>query len=307
MSAGWVAGSVRAKALARRRFGADAARRLAACRSLGDALQLLAATPYGAAIRREQALAAAQHEIAATVLWDLRVLAGWVPRDGVRLLRTLGAWFEVANVDELLQSIAGLPAGAEFRLGALATAWPRLRQAASIGELRTALAASPWRDPGGDTLHAVRLGMRARWATQVAALGDPARTWAAGATALLVAGERFAADRAVDPAVLGGAIDLLGPIAHRATTLGELAAGLPSEARWVLAGITEPSDLWRAEAALLSRVERQGLTLLRRSGLDRGAVLGAAAVMACDAWRIRAALEVAARGGRPVEAYDELA
>jgi hypothetical protein len=156
-------------------------------------------------------------------------------------------------------------------------------------------------------MHAVRLGMRARWATQVAALGDPASTWAAGAAALLVAGERFAADRGVDPAVLGGAIGLLGPIVHNATTLGELAAGLPPEARWVLAGITAPADLWRAEAALLFRVERDGLNLLRTSGLDRGAVLGAAVVMTCDAWRVRAALEVAARGGRPVEAYDELA
>ena len=101
MSAGWVAGSVRAKALVRRRLGADGARRLAACGSLGDALGLLAATPYGANIRRDQPLAAAQHEVAGILLWDLRVLAGWLPRDGVRLLRTLGAWFELANVDEL--------------------------------------------------------------------------------------------------------------------------------------------------------------------------------------------------------------
>jgi hypothetical protein len=35
-------------------------------------------------------------------------------------------------------------------------------------------------------------------------------------------------------------------------------------------------------------------------------VLGAVAVMACHAWRIRAALELAARGGTPMEAYDEL-
>ena len=50
---------------------------------------LLAATPYGANIRRDQTLAAAQHEVAGTLLWDLRVLAGWLPSDGVRLLRTL--------------------------------------------------------------------------------------------------------------------------------------------------------------------------------------------------------------------------
>jgi hypothetical protein len=218
----------------------------------------------------------------------------------------LSAWFEVANVDELLQSIAGRPTDAEFRLGALATAWPRLRQAASNGELRAALAASAWQDPGGESTYAVRIGIRARWAARAAVLGDPARTWAAGAVALLVAGERFAAGRAVDPTVMGSALSLLGPAAG-AATLEEMAGGLPSRAGWVLAGITAPADLWRAEQAWLARVERDGLRLLRTSGLDSDAVLGAVAVMACDAWRIRAALELAARGGEPLEAYDELA
>ena len=173
MSAGWVAGSVRARALARSRMDAGGARHLAACGSLADALQLLAATPYGANVRRDQTLAAAQHEVAGTLLWDLRVLAGWLPRDGVRLLRTLGGWFEIANVDELLQSIAGRPAGPQFRLGALATAWPRLAQATSTGELRTALAASAWQDPGQQTARAIRLAMRARWAARIAELGEP--------------------------------------------------------------------------------------------------------------------------------------
>ena len=274
MSAGWVAGCVRARALVRSRMDTGVARRLAACGSLADALHLLAATPYGANIRRDPTLAAAQHEVAATLLWDLRVLAGWLPRDGVRLLRTLGGWFEIANVDELLQSIAGRSAGPEFRLGALATAWPRLRQAANAGELRTALAASAWQDPGQQTARAIRLGMRVRWTARIAELGEPARTWAAGAAALLAA--------------------------------GEMAAPVPARARWVLAGITSPDGLWRAETALMARVERDGLRLLHAPGLDSGVVLGAVAVMACHAWRIRAALELAARGGTPMEAYDEL-
>ena len=306
MSAGWVAGSVRARALARRRLGAAETRRLASCGSLSDALRTLAATAYGTSLRPEQSLAVAQREIAGSILWDLRVLAGWLPSEGLRLLRVLGAWFEVANVDELLQSIAGL-AEAEFQLGALATAWPRLRQAATNGELRAALAASGWQDPGGESIYAVRMGIRARWAARAAALGDPARTWAAGAVALLVASERFAAGRAVDPEVMGSALSLLGPTAHRAATLEEMAGGLPPRAGWVLAGITAPVDLWRAEQAWLARVEQDGLRLLRTSGLDRDTVLGAVAVMACDAWRVRAALEIAARGGLPLEAYDELA
>ncbi len=307
MSAGWVAGSVRARAMAHRRMGLDAARQLASCGSLSDALRTLADTRYGANIRPEQSLAAAQREIAGALLWDLRVLAGWLPREGVRLLRTLGAWFEVANIDELLQVIAGRPADPEFRLGALATAWPRLRRAASIGELRAALAASAWQDPGGQTTYSVRMGMRAQWAARAAALDDPARTWAAGAAALLVAGERFAAGRAVDPAVIGGALGLLGAQAPSAATLDELAAGLPPRAKWVLAGITSPAELWRAEETWLARVERDGQRLLRTSSLDSGVVVGAVAVMGCDAWRVRAALEIAARGGGPKEAVDELA
>jgi hypothetical protein len=308
MSAGWVAGSVRARALARRRLGAEDTRRLASCGSLTDALRMLSGTAYGANLRPEQPLAVAQREIASSLLWDLRVLAGWLPREGVRLLRVLAAWFEVANVDELLQSIAGQPADAEFRLGALATAWPRLRQAASNSQLRAALAASAWQDPGGESTYALRLGIRARWAARAAVFGDPARIWAAGAVALLVAGERFMAGRPVDPAIMGrDALGLLGPAALRAATLAEMASGLPSRAGWVLTGITAPGDLWRAEQAWLARVERDGLRLLRTSGLDSGTVIGAVAVLACDAWRVRAALEIAARGGGPLETYDELA
>ena len=307
MSAGWVAGSVRARALARRRVGREATRQLASCRSLGDALRLLAATRYGASVRPEQDLAEAQREVVDTLLWDLRVLAGWLPREGVLMLRTLGAWFEIANVDEMMRVFAGLPADAEFRLGALATAWPRLRQARSNGELRAALAASSWRDPGGETMHEVRLGMRARWAARAAALDDPARTWAMAAAALLVAGERFVAGRALDPAVVGCVLGLLGPAAYHAATLEELAEGLAPRARWALAGITTPGELWRAEQAWLARVEQDGLRLLRTSSLDSAVVLGAVAVMGCDTRRIRAALEVAARGGAPLEAYDELA
>ncbi len=172
MSAGWVAGSVRARALARRHVGPQTTRQLASCRSLSDALRLLAATRYGAKVRPEQTLAEAQREVVGTLLWDSRVLAGWLPREGVLMLRTLGAWFEIANVDEMLRGFAGLPADAEFRLGALATAWPRLRQARSTGELRAALAASAWRDPGGETVHAVRLGMRALGGTSRGARGS---------------------------------------------------------------------------------------------------------------------------------------
>ena len=307
MSAGWVAGSVRARALARRRLGCAATRRLAAHASLADALRTLAGTPYGRADMPGQTLAAAQHAIAATVLWDLRVLAGWLPRDGVRLLRTLAGWFELANVDELLQTMAGRPAGGEFQLGALATAWPQLRQAASLAGLRTALAASAWRDPGGETALALRLALRARWAARVAECGDPAWAWAAGAAALLLAGERFAAGRTVDPVVMHGALGLLGPAAAGAATFEELAHVLPARARWVLTGVSSPAGLWRAEAAWWARVERDGSRLLSTSAPGSETVVGAVAVITADAWRVCAALEIAARGGGSLEDYDAVA
>jgi len=307
VTAGWVAGNVRAKAMARRRLGTDAARRLAASPSLLEAQRALAATSYGPAGQAGQALAATQHAVASTILWDLRVLAGWLPRDGVGLLRALACWFELANVDELLQSAAGRPAGPEFQLGALATAWPRLGGAGSLAGLRAMLAASPWHDPGGDTALDIRLGLRARWAARVARSGDPARTWAAGAVALLVGGERFAAGRVVRPAVMDGALALIGPAAAGAATLDDFRGCLPARARWALAGVSAPDGLWQAEAAWWTWVERDGHALLRSSGPDSGPVLGAVAVMAADARRVCAALEIAARGGGPLEAYDAVA
>jgi len=304
VSGGWVAGSVRARVMARRCIGADAARELAACDSLAEALQALAATPYGRGRLPRLTLSAAQHQIADAILWDLRVLAGWLPSDGVRLLRALAGWFEMANVEELLQAMAGRPADAEFALGALATAWPRLRQAASPAGLRTVLAASAWGDPGGETAEAVLQGMRSRWAARVAAAGEPARSWAAGAEALLLAGQRFPPGREALDEGAREAHGMPGSATAGAVTLDELGRKLPVRARWLLAGISSPDDLWRAEAAWWARVERDGFRLLRTSGLDSGAVLGAVALMAADARRVRAALEIAARGGGSLEVYD---
>lgn len=307
MSAAWVAGSVRARALARRRLGAAAARRLAASRSLAAALQVLAATSYGHDVRPGQTLGEAQHAVASALLWDLRVLAGWLPQGGVHLLRTLAGWFEIANVDEMLHAWAGGAAGGMFRPGALATAWTRLQGAATLPALRAALSSSAWGDPGGDTVYAVRIGMRARWAQRVGGLGEPARSWAAGAAALLVAGERFAAGREPPPAVLAATRGLIGSPVAGAATLAEFAQRLPARAGWALVGADTPGDQWRAEAAWWARVEDDGFRLLRTSGFTGAPVLGAAAVLAADARRARAALEIAARGGAPLEAYDAVA
>jgi hypothetical protein len=278
MTAGWVAGTVRAKAMARRALGADVARQLAASRSLAEAQRLLEPTPFRSAAEPGMSLAASQHAVAETILWDLRVLAGWLPRDGVGLLRLLAGWFEIANVDELLQALTGRLPGAEFQLGALATAWPRLSESGSAAELRAALAASAWGDPGGDTSADIRAGLRARWAARVAASGEQARAWATAAAAVA---------------------SLAGP--------GSARPGKPRRPQSPVPAAAPAAQPWQAEADWWRRVEREGRALLRSSATDSGPVLGAVAVMAADARRIRAALACAARGGAPLEAYDALA
>jgi hypothetical protein len=222
-------------------------------------------------------------------------------------MRPLAGWFEIANADELLQRLAGRPAGDLFDLGALATAWPRLRDAGSPAELRAALAGSAWRDPGGDSELALRVGLRARWAERVAAVGGPARDWAAGAVVLLLAGARFGQGRALQPVLRTVAASLLGERAADAASLAALRESLPRRLAWVLAGVTSPVGLWQAEAAWWDRVERDGITLVRAAEFGFRPVLGAAAVLAADARRIRAALQLAARGGGPLEAYDAVA
>ena len=65
--------------------------------------------------------------MAATFLWNLRVLAGWTGPDGARVLRLLAGWAEIANVDALLRRFAGEPdVVPPYRLGSLAGAWPQL-------------------------------------------------------------------------------------------------------------------------------------------------------------------------------------
>ena len=68
MTAGWVAGTVRARAMARRVLGAEAARQLAACLSLPEMQRMLQQTPFRGAAEAGLSLAAAQHAAAETML-----------------------------------------------------------------------------------------------------------------------------------------------------------------------------------------------------------------------------------------------
>jgi hypothetical protein len=307
MTAGWVAGSVRARALARRRIGAGGARVLAATESLDAALATLSTTPYQRGVRHGRDLAEAQHGIAATLLWHLRVLAGWLPPAGAELARVLCGGFEIANVDELLQRFDGGVTEPDFHLGTLATAWPQLAGASSRGDLRARLAASPWGDPGGDASAAIQAGMRLAWAVRIATAAPEARPWCTAGAALLVARERFLAASSAAEGALARAKPLVGVAALDSTSVPEFVDRLPRAARWVFDDVDGPDGLWLAEAHWWAQVERDGFGLLAKSGFGPGPVLGALAVLAVDAWRVRAALELTARGGVPMEVFDALA
>jgi hypothetical protein len=275
---------------------------------LSQALERLAATPYGHEVHPGMSLAEAQLAVSGTTLWHYRVLGGWVPSEGVQLLRVLAAGFEIANTDRLLSSWGdegARDAASAYRLGALATVWPRLERAGSVPALRGVLAASPWGDPGDDSPWAVRVGMRLSWAHRAVAL-LPTR-WVLGATALLVAREVFAAGHAFGPAARRTAESLLGVPAMAAGTVSDFVSALPRDASWSLAGLTDESGLWLAEAGWWKQVERDAFRDLRTAPLDAATLVGAAAVLGVDAWRVRAALEVAERGGAGREVFDAVA
>jgi vacuolar-type H+-ATPase subunit C/Vma6 len=183
MSTAWVAGNVRAKAMLDRRIGPARARELAATGSLAQAQQILADSPYRHGVQVGQTLAEAEHALAATVLWHLRVLAGWQPRAGARALRLLAGWFEIANISGHARALSGAAVEPSFQLGALGTAWSRLRTTSSLAELMHVLTQSLWGDPGGDSPSDIALGVELAWAFRVATGVPEASEWACGGAA----------------------------------------------------------------------------------------------------------------------------
>ncbi|MDF3301503.1 hypothetical protein [Streptomyces tropicalis] len=345
MSAGWVAGTVRARALAARCAGPEGARELARSRSLDEALRRLDATPYRSRIRTVESLPAAQRAVAATLLWHLRVLAGWLPRGGVGILRPLAAGFEIANVTALLcpppdptpprsvppgsdEPTASPPPGAEdprepapaadaglpdrprpYEPGALATAWRTLAAAATPAAVRAALAASAWGDPGSDIpgplLSAMRLTAALHTATASAAAPE-GRRWAAGRAALVTAREYFVHRRDLSDGARRSATALLGVRAVDASTYDGFRHALPATARWVLDDAGTAGDLWRAELHWWHTLDTDGRATVRTARTGPAVVVGAVAVMSADAWAVRGALALAARGGAAPGARDAL-
>ncbi|MFZ3452478.1 hypothetical protein [Arthrobacter sp. 7Tela_A1] len=319
MRSDWVAATVRAKAMARRRAGAGLCREAAAQPSLDQALEVLSSTSYAADLAGARDLAAAQDATRRSVLWQLRVLAGWVPVSGARMVHAAGAAFELVNILLLARRLAestdqsagedgarelhrSVPLPEYFELGGLATAWPRLSAAGSTAELAELLRTSPWGNPGSpdtmaDTLTAV-------WLRRLAAAVPQARSWAVAEAALLAA-RRILVPQATGtgnmpeiPDRLGMLLQpLIGGTWSTADDVASFRAALPAAAAPVLDGVEDPTGLWRAEAALQVRVEGDAFRLLRSGLPGPDTAVGAVAVLAVDAWRMRAALAAASAGG----------
>lgn len=296
MRPGWVAGVTRARLLLSRAIGAQHARTVAGSRSLGEGLAALTGSAYGERVHAGEGLASAERAVAETLLWHLRILAGWLPAAGAGLVRALAGGLELQNIDARLAALASDGhEPAPLTLGGLATAWPGIEPARSLDEVVDAVAASAWGHMPASSPAELALGLRVAWAHRVLQAAPGAADWVAGAGALLVARERLLAGDSGHAEQLGR-LPGIGERALGADSLRELRAALPAGASWALAGVNAPAELWRAELEWWSRVERDAQSMLR-GGNDEEVVLGAVALLALDARRTIWALESAAHGG----------
>jgi len=299
LKAEWIAGTVRGRLLLARCLGEEPARRLAAQTSFAQAQRLLLASHYGRDLDAVEELAPAQRAVAATALWHLRILAGWLPPNGAVLLRALAAWYELVNIEHhIAWIVTGASPPTPFGLGGLATVWPRIESTRDLAEVRSALAASPWGAPGSDEPLGLHLALRAGWARRVIDHASQAREWAQAGVALLVARELLLAGDD-DPRRL-----LALPGVHAswlsASSVPELAAQLPARIAWALREVDRPEDLWRAELAWWQRVEDDAQALMRSPLGSPALVVGTVALLAVDARRAAQALAIAALGGAPL-------
>jgi len=308
MSAAWVAASVRARAMAQHLAGTGGGRRLAVQNSLGEALQLLADTAYADRLADCTDLAVAERATRDTVLWQLRVLAGWMPAGGTRLARAAAGVYERDNIVALASQLDGHRAADDpFTLGALATSWPRLRAATSPEALAESLRLSPWGGMGSGGEACLRDVLTLVWLRRLAAVAPEAWPWAGASCALTAARIVLVEGAAPSPRILQLVRPVIGRTWETAGDLAQFRVALPSSVRPVLAGIEAPEELWRAEARMRSAVEADGFALLRSPRAGPEVVLGAIAVMAMDAWRVRAALAAAAAGTGSSEVLDAVA
>lgn len=310
MSAAWIASDVRAVGISHRTLGSAGARAVATCESLPDALTLLANSAYGREIRAGQSLESAQHAVAMTALWNTRVLAGWVPTVGIPMLRALVGWYEISNIEEQIRGGFEPPSEPFFRLGGLALGWAKLAPAANVNDLCDRLAMTRWGRPDDTSSRTIGLGLRATLLRRSLAALPERRDWFEAAAAIWLARDRLRGASPLPSRPAQAFAASLGEDAVSAATLSDFVTRLTDSARWPFQPETvdvTAEDLSRAESRWWSRVETDGRAQLRTGNFDSSPVVGAAAVIAADAWRVRAALAAAAHGGQGLEEFDALA
>jgi hypothetical protein len=305
MPASWVGASVRAKLLGNRRLGSGGAAAIANSGRLAAGLQLLTNSPYGADLTTDMTLEEAQRHVASTVLWNMRLIAGWLPPGGSATLQPLAAWFEIANIEERLAYMGGGGHPSPYQLGHLGIAWPGVSRSTTPEAVRAAIARSRWGDPGTSEPDVMVLAMRFRWAAWVATAVPDAALWAATASALLAARVRFSPSRVS----LRQTVRPYGlPVGwSQVSSPGELRAIMPRHIAWVLDGVEDVTGLWQAEARWWSRVREDASEMLVRSRYGPTVVVAVVALLAHDAWLARAALAAAARGQLGKRAFDAVA
>lgn len=306
--ADWVAATVRARALARRRAGTGTSAAIARAATLQDGLRMLEGTAYEQWTAGAADLTAAERATRETVLWQVRVMAGWLPASASRLCRSVAAAFERDNLLALAGQLADGHATPEaFDLGTLDTAWSRLRSAGSTAELLAELARSPWGAVGPEDSVALQDVLTMVWLRRLADTAAPARPWAL-AGAALIAARTVLVDRArPSPRLRQLLHPLIGAAWETATDVESMRGSLPRALGPLFTGVTAPTDLWRAEARAMTTVETDGFRLLRSALPGPDVVLGSLAVLTIDAWRIRAALAASALGSGHSEVLDAVA
>jgi hypothetical protein len=307
VSAGWVAAQVRGRSLVSHCIGPAGAREVASAGSLDAALAILATTGYGERLHPGLDLAMSERAVFATVLWNLRVLAGWSPALGASRLHVLAGSFELVNLGGELASIEGHDAPVPYNLGSLASV-PRHPQPSSAAELRSVLKRSPWGDPGpldsGGLIVALQFSLIRRIIEGV----PEASAWAESYGALLLARVIVAGVSLEVGSVTAAEVRaVLGSRVLVSKSLADLVTALPIDIASTLDGVTGTYDLWVGEARWWGRLWRAAEDGVRRGRAEPATVVAAVAAQAADAWRVRVALEIAARAGHGIEVLDAVA
>ena len=307
MTAGWVAPCTRGRALLDRTLGDDGARAIAATPTWDDARSMLAVTAYGSDLAADAGREEARRSAAAAMVWQFRVLAGWLPPGATGLARLAVAPVEIGNIEGHLAALHGVVPERSVALGPLAVAWPRIVTARSDDEVRRILARSVWGDPGAGDAVSIALGLRVAWARRVLRAAPIARPWAMGGLAVLAAREHLVFERQPTPVVAHELDRLLTRRWRTAATVPELAERLADSARWVLADIEHPDELWRAELALIRRVVADSTPVAATGRFSADTVVAIAALIVADLWRVTAAIEAVGATHTASEVFDAVA